>query len=339
MRRIWSLIIMGAATLMAAGCKEQPAPLQNTVAAPVAENVMAPVNEMAASTDFSPETVPITTASLPPPPFFTVPEGLTSIYDEKDKVFNFGEQIFLAGDKTVRVEGKIYRDQFLLDGDRKYTSLEFLRNYENAILALGGKKINTSQWTYPLLESVGGDPVVGKINYGAAPVPDYPHDVYMIRTADKEYWIDISVGSFPLHGFVVVVEKQTMKQSVGFLDADAMKKAIDTTGRVALQINFDIDKATIRPDAQPILTEIQKLLAADPALKLSIEGHTDNTGDAAHNRQLSTARARSVLGALVGLGIDPARLTSSGFGPDKPVADNGTEDGRAKNRRVELVKR
>ena len=87
-----------------------------------------------------------------------------------------------------------------------------------------------------------------------------------------------------------------------------------------------------------MIAEIDKLLNADPALKLSIEGHTDNTGTPAHNQTLSTSRARSVLGALVGLGIDPARLQSKGFGQDKPLADNGSEDGRARNRRVELVK-
>jgi outer membrane protein OmpA-like peptidoglycan-associated protein len=71
---------------------------------------------------------------------------------------------------------------------------------------------------------------------------------------------------------------------------------------------------------------------------LSIEGHTDNTGSADRNRQLSSERARSVLDALVGLGIAPSRLSANGFGPDKPLADNADEAGRAKNRRVELVK-
>lgn len=141
-----------------------------------------------------------------------------------------------------------------------------------------------------------------------------------------------------LHGYVVVLEREGMKQSVALLDAAAMKKEIDAKGRVALYINFDVDKATLRPDAQPTIDEINKLLAGDTALRLSIEGHTDNTGTPAHNQDLSAARARSVLGALVGLGIDPARLQSKGFGQDKPIADNGTEDGRAKNRRVELVK-
>jgi outer membrane protein OmpA-like peptidoglycan-associated protein len=142
----------------------------------------------------------------------------------------------------------------------------------------------------------------------------------------------------PQIGFVSVLEKQAMQSSLGFLDATAMKKELDAKGRVALYINFDLDKATLRPDAQPIIDEIQKLLAADAALKLSIEGHTDSTGSADHNRTLATSRARAVLGALVGLGVDASRLSSQGFGPDKPIADNATDAGRAKNRRVELVK-
>ena len=107
---------------------------------------------------------------------------------------------------------------------------------------------------------------------------------------------------------------------------------------MALYINFDTDKATLRPDAQPIIAEVNKLLTSDPSLKVSIEGHTDNTGSADHNRELAASRARSVLGALVGLGVDASRLASKGFGPDKPIADNSTDAGRAKNRRVELVK-
>jgi OmpA-OmpF porin, OOP family len=139
-------------------------------------------------------------------------------------------------------------------------------------------------------------------------------------------------------GFVTVLEKQGMKSSLGFLDAAAMKKELDAKGRVALYINFDTNKSTLRADAQPIIAEINKLLVADPSLKLSIEGHTDNTGAADHNRELATSRARTVLGALVGLGVDASRLDSKGFGPDKPIADNSTDEGRARNRRVELVK-
>ena len=174
--------------------------------------------------------------------------------------------------------------------------------------------------------------------HSAPPTSGYEHHSYLIRTADKEYWIHVGTAAGRPTGYVVVLEKAAMAQSLGFLDAGAMKSALDADGRVSLHINFDTDKSTLRPDSQTTIDEIKKLLDANADLKLSIEGHTDNTGSADRNRELSSARARSVLGALVGLGIDPSRLSSKGFGPDKPVADNADEAGRAKNRRVELVK-
>lgn len=322
-----------ADTTPAATAEPAPAPAA-APAAPVAE--AAP----AAPAGFDPASVPESTATLPPPPFFAIPEGLTSTFDDKDKVINFDRQFFIAGDKPVAMEGKIWRDRFsLTNGERTYTDLEFRKNYENLILAMGGRKINTTGYTREVIAAAGGRDAMEKANYAAALVPDYAHDIYLLRQGGKEWWIDISTGAFPLHGYVVVLEKAGMQQTVALLDAAAMKQALDKDGKVALYINFDLDKATLRPDAQPVIEEITKLLTNDPALKLSIEGHTDNTGDAAHNRTLSAARARSVLGALVGAGIDPARLASTGHGADKPMADNATDDGRAKNRRVELVRR
>jgi outer membrane protein OmpA-like peptidoglycan-associated protein len=117
-----------------------------------------------------------------------------------------------------------------------------------------------------------------------------------------------------------------------------MKAALDKDGHVALYINFDVDKATIRPDSEPIVAEIVKLLEANPDLKIRIEGHTDNTGADDHNQTLSKNRAASVYGALLTKGIAQDRLQSAGFGAAKPIADNTTEEGKAKNRRVEIVK-
>lgn len=292
---------------------------------------------------FDPASVPVSTATLPPFPFFKDPEGLENDLKGVDAMKPFDRHGFIAGGNFVTQEGRVALFQYNLDNPpsgRRYSQLEFLRNYENAIGALGGQKISTAQFTPEFVTASGGREQIEKYWAAASPpVIEAEHTTYLLRTADKEYWIHVSAGGIiPLMGFVTVLEKQAMKSSLGFLDAAAMKKELDAKGRVALYINFDTDKATLRPDAQPIIDEINKLLAADPALELSIEGHTDATGGADHNRQLSTARARAVFGALVGLGVDPARLASKGFGPDKPIADNATDDGRAKNRRVELVK-
>jgi hypothetical protein len=325
----------GPATLQTvdAGEASLPAALPTDSGAPQMTTVAA---------DFDVGSVPLSTASLPPFPFFKDPEGLENELKGTDAVKPFDRHFFIAGAKVVAQEGKIALARYPIENPpsgRKYSPIEFHRNYENAIAALGGHKISHAQFTPEVAGTAGGREAIEKFFAGAPPVPEAEHFTYLIRTAGKEYWIHVSAGgTIPLIGFVTVLEKQAMQSSLGFLDAAAMKKALDEKGRVALYINFDLDKATLRADAQPIIEEINKLLAADGALKLSIEGHTDSTGGADRNRELATARARTVLGALVGLGVDASRLSSKGFGPDKPIADNATDEGRAKNRRVELVK-
>ena len=121
--------------------------------------------------------------------------------------------------------------------------------------------------------------------------------------------------------------------------AESLKAELDKTGRIVLYINFDFNKATIRPDGKPIIAQVLKLLKDHPDLAFSIAGHTDNVGTHDYNVKLSGARAAAVVDALVRAGIPPNRLSSSGSGQGSPIADNNTEEGRAKNRRVELVKR
>jgi outer membrane protein OmpA-like peptidoglycan-associated protein len=120
--------------------------------------------------------------------------------------------------------------------------------------------------------------------------------------------------------------------------ADSLKSELDKNGRAVLYINFDFNKSTIRPDAKPIIAQVVKLMTDDPSLTLAINGHTDNLGQHDYNVKLSQTRAAAVVSALVAAHIAPGRLSSGGFGPDQPIEDNSTEKGRAKNRRVELVK-
>ena len=105
-------------------------------------------------------------------------------------------------------------------------------------------------------------------------------------------------------------------------------------------IQFDFDKAEIKPESEPQLKAIADLLATDGALRLDIVGHTDNQGGDDYNRDLSQRRAEAVVAALAGnYGIEQERLTPVGQGPSRPLASNESEDGRALNRRVELVRR
>ncbi len=103
-------------------------------------------------------------------------------------------------------------------------------------------------------------------------------------------------------------------------------------------ITFDIGKATIKPESMGEINRIVKLMTDNPELNFSVEGHTDSTGNAASNQTLSEQRSQAIVDKLVELGIAKDRLTAVGKGQDSPIADNSTDEGRAKNRRVEFVK-
>jgi len=103
-------------------------------------------------------------------------------------------------------------------------------------------------------------------------------------------------------------------------------------------INFDVDKATIKPESMGTLNMIVGVLKDNSDIKFEIDGHTDNSGSAAHNLTLSQQRADAVKDQLVKMGVDASRLTTKGFGDSKPISDNNTLEGKANNRRVEFVK-
>jgi OOP family OmpA-OmpF porin len=136
-----------------------------------------------------------------------------------------------------------------------------------------------------------------------------------------------------------VVEVRPMQTGQVVVDASAMAREIAANGRVALYgIYFDSGKADVKSESNAALVEIAKLMKQDPAQKLLVVGHTDNAGNFDYNLDLSRRRAQSVVQALVSShGVDTARLKPWGVGYTSPVASNRAEDGRAKNRRVELV--
>ena len=166
--------------------------------------------------------------------------------------------------------------------------------------------------------------------------PKLSYDAYLVRAPGRNYWITVLTNE--ARTYLMTVEEKQMEQKVAFVRAGTMRTELDRNCRIALYINFDTDKASLRPDATPTPDEIGALLKKDPALKLSIEVHTDNSGDAQHNKVLSQQRADAVVATLVASGIDKSRLSGAALGSTKPLSDNASEEGRAKNRRVELVK-
>ncbi len=129
---------------------------------------------------------------------------------------------------------------------------------------------------------------------------------------------------------------KNIRVASGGIDID---KKVTTDGKIVMHgILFDVDKASLLPESMGSINQIYNLLTKDPSLKFEIDGHTDNTGDAAHNLTLSQQRADAVKTQLVSMGINGSRLSNKGFGDTKPISDNSTPEGKANNRRVEFVK-
>jgi OOP family OmpA-OmpF porin len=127
------------------------------------------------------------------------------------------------------------------------------------------------------------------------------------------------------------------------VDADGcpVKKALFEPGKKKLVlegVHFAIDKAVLTPDSYAILDRVAESLKDWPDVRVEVGGHTDSTGTAAYNQDLSRRRAEAVRDYLIKKGIDGSRLEAKGYGETQPVADDGTSAGRAKNRRVELTK-
>jgi OmpA-OmpF porin, OOP family len=208
------------------------------------------------------------------------------------------------------LEGKVTRLTYAYPRGRG--KVEIYRNYASAIEKLGGQRLSA-----PVTADVSGWHVFRIERAGAAPV-----SVVLEVPYESEYRLTI-------------VEHQAMVQSV---QAGELARAIEGAGFATVYVNFDTNQAVLKDDGQAAVKEIAALLRQQPALRLSIEGHTDNVGQPADNLRLSQARAEAVMKAVVAQGIDASRLKAVGRGQEQPVADNRQEAGRAKNRRVELVK-
>jgi len=219
--------------------------------------------------------------------------------------------------KTVTVEGRKtivgYRPN---EGVRPASPLQIVRNCQNSLAKVGGKML------FEEIEAdLGGNTTV------------------QVAKEGKEAWVAVQIFDKGAYYTVNVVEKEAMKQEV--FSADTWRDQIEADGHTAIYgIYFDTNKADLKPESEPALQEIVALLKKNAALSLRVVGHTDSTGDFAHNVTLSEARAKTVVTALTTrFGIAANRLSAHGVGPLAPVTSNATDDGKARNRRVELVGR
>ena len=269
------------------------------------------------------------------PPFLSPPAGYGG---NRPKTRDFDMYPFWTGSGFEEVEGRAYVATVQASERGSHSLHEVRRNLEAMMAEAGGTKVFEGRIPKDASERYDSD-LKGFYSDGTGFSWDgYDSLVYRVDRPDgRQVWVHARLEY--LSAGWVVVEREGFVQTAGLLPASAMKQQLDADGRVAIQVNFAVDKADILPDSQPQIDQVLALLREDPALRLSIDGHTDASGEAAHNQRLSEARAKSVVAALTSQGIEASRLQAKGHGQSQPVADNDTDEGRAKNRRVELVRR
>ena len=217
----------------------------------------------------------------------------------------------VAQGKTTPVEGRVWHIVYNLNqGTPKVSEVQILRNYQAAIKSLGGTEVYS----------------------------DKGRTTFRVKSGGFDYWIELWT-SFAGGYQLFITQSGAMAQGVT-VNAAALANDIRATGHVAVYgILFDSGKADIKLESAQAIVEIAKLLKNDPSLRLYVVGHTDNVGNVEANLKLSDQRAQAVLKMLVGEhDIAAARLRAFGCAQFAPVAANDTEDGRARNRRVELVR-
>jgi OOP family OmpA-OmpF porin len=280
-----------------------------------------------------------------------------------------GEGAVGAGfEKQERVEGSIVR--VVYKAPLGTASAEIFRNYQQMLTELGFEetfKLDSGS-LYALSAKDFQQRFYFQADYAArrdredTPFQDADHQYYLtarlakdgqavnvavyVAESDGLEWQEpgvkqplvIRLGQ-PVIGVDVISSRQADYRPVE-IKAPEMAKALSATGKIDIYgILFDVDKTELKAESRATLDEVAQLLKSDPSLRIEVAGHTDNTGGADHNIKLSLGRAAAVVNALVNTyGIDKARLQPRGYGDTKPVTPNDSDQGRAKNRRVELRK-
>lgn len=299
---------------------------------------------------------------------FSVPlSKLEPVKDQHDRMNN---RVFKPK-QALDVEGARTRLAYLIPADR--SPLEVLRNYQDVVKAAGGEVLyqcktddcggsqsrssdggggDQSLMMYFFSEkdlkdadfSNGKCALASGINdqrFFAAKVPQSGGDAYVtVHTFQVNDTLYCKAFNGRTVALVHVVEPKPREQKMVLVKSEEMAQSLNASGRVALYgLFFDTNKADLKPESAPTMEQIAKLINGNPKLAVLIVGHTDNQGGYDYNLDLSKRRAEAVVSILAKYyKVDPKRMRAAGVGMLAPAASNEAEDGRAKNRRVEVVK-
>ena len=296
-------------------------------------------------TPFDWSTVPQSTATIGTFPYLSAPTDfyiqVKDSYTESKTGYShfkdFGKLIMFTGQSFYNAEGKVAELKFRMRGeDTEWNQYKFDASVDKYLESIGAKLLGKMKIGNAQKDFLNKDDDMNIYHHMVGDPYNEPTRFYALNHAKGKIMFQVSSNS--ASGEVGVVELEGFEQTIKAPSAAQMKKDIDANGKAILNINFDTDKANLKPDGQAVVDEILMLLKGNANLKLAIEGHTDNAGTAARNKKLSADRANTILNYLTAKGIAPNRLTAAGFGAERPLVANDSEANMARNRRVELVK-
>jgi len=325
--------LLFALAAVVVSCNQKP---KETTAAPAPQDTSAteePVKiDTSATLDLA--SIPYSDADIGVFPFFTSPKGYKEMNQAIKK--DFDVCYFAINGVMKPYEGRLYKANITNEPGTQFSQRYFEKSMEDYLASIGAVKVFDGTITpeeyerYHKQDPYKGDE--GDIGYA-----DEQIRVYVIRSKNQGN-IFIQYTANNAGAKLNILQENNFKQTIQKITADDISKDLSETGKSIVYITFDTDKSSITTAGTDLVIQIAEALKNDPTLKIAIEGHTDNTGDAAHNKKLSDDRAHAVMTALVGQKIDKSRLSAKGYGAERPLVANDSEENKAKNRRVELVK-
>lgn len=247
---------------------------------------------------------------------------------------------YWANDKANHIKGETNARHIVHSGDA-YNAPEFKKALDTAIKNIGGVETFTGKIPADKQDYLGD---IGELAVHAGDVSKYDVSTYLVRRDDGDVWLHFLQSD--KDGRLVITRespkdnaaaKPTEAATEDAPTAEEIKAEIESSGKIALQVNFATGKTNILPKSQDQIAEVATFLKAHPEIKVALNGYTDNVGDPTKNQALSEGRAKAVMAAIIAQGVDASRLSANGYGDKDPVADNTTDEGRAQNRRVELA--
>lgn len=334
MRKITFLIASAALFI---GCnnspKEEQESQQDNLTNTNAE-ILPSTAEVPISTTFDIARIPLITADIGAFPFINLPEGIEEM--NKPMLRKFDVCFFPIDGIMTPFEGRLYKTWLSPVRGEDFSQRYFEKSMEEYLTSIGATKVFDGEITREEYERYSKqDPNKGA--EGDMGNAGQNIKFWVLRTKDKGN-IFIQYYTYNAGGSLNVLQEEAFEQTITKVVADDIAKDLNEKGKSVLYINFDTDKADLTTEGNEVVQQIAAALKKESALTISIEGHTDNTGDASHNITLSEQRANAVLKAMIADGIESARLSAKGYGAEKPLVNNDSDENKAKNRRVELLR-